>query len=39
MGPGMGGRVATCRLETRGLSQTQELSEGGCQRGHFLLGL
>ena len=28
-----------CRLEKRGLSQTQDLSEGGLSEGHFLLGL
>ena len=28
-----------CRLEKRGLSQTQELSGGGLSEGHFLLGL
>ena len=26
-------RSCGCRLEKKGLSQTQELSEGGCQRG------
>ena len=30
-------RSCGCRLEKRGLSQTQELSEGGLSEGHFLL--
>ena len=32
-------RSCGCRLEKRGLSQTQELSGGGLSEGHFLLGL
>ena len=32
-------RSCGCRLEKRGLSQTQELSEAGLSEGHFLLGL
>ena len=35
----MDSRSCGCRLEKGGLSQTQELSEGGLSEGHFLLGL
>ena len=35
----MKSRSCGYRLEKKGQSQTQELSEGGLSEGHFLLGL